>query len=83
MGSSDQAAWRVASLPMSPAPINAQIFDLAESRLRRAARVRAASRVKQQFLWSWPSGQLLARGIPLARGQFLFIERQVPLTRRR
>jgi hypothetical protein len=50
---------------MSPAPSDAQILDLAEFRLRRAARVRAASRVKQQFLWSWPNGQLLAADFPL------------------
>jgi hypothetical protein len=50
---------------MSPAPAIAQIVDFAEFRLRRAARVRIASRVKQQFLWSWPSGQLLAAEFPL------------------
>jgi hypothetical protein len=50
---------------MSAAALKPSVVDLAEFRLRRAVRARAQSRTRQQFLWSWPTGQFLAAEFPL------------------
>jgi hypothetical protein len=49
----------------TPANAPSKVVDLSEVRAQRAARVRSASRVRRPFLWSWPSGQIVAAEFPL------------------
>jgi hypothetical protein len=50
---------------------SARLYDLAEYRMQRIARLRRVSGVKRRFLWSWPeTGQLLAVDFPLSAASF-------------